>query len=48
MKNNPVPYYSTFQPNLSYRLRHSRALKPLAVTLGVLLMAFMAFFVISR
>ena len=42
MRNNPVPLYSTFQPSLSYRLRHSRALRFIVVVMGVTVMALAA------
>ncbi len=40
MRNNPVPFYSTFQPSIMYRLRHSRIVVPLATLLATALLAF--------
>ena len=48
MRNNPVPFYSTFQPSLSYRLRHSRALKATGALLGILIVALAAALVVSH
>ena len=48
MRNNPVPFYSTFQPSLSYRLRHSRVLKASGALLGVLLLVLAASLVLNR
>lgn len=48
MRNNPVPFYSTFQPSLSYRLRHSRALKATGALLGVLILVFAAALLLNR
>ena len=38
MRNNPVPFYSTFQPSFLYRLRHSRVLKASGALLGLLML----------
>ncbi len=48
MRNNPVPFYSTFQPSLYYRLRHSRVLKASGALLGVLLLVLAASLVLNR
>ena len=45
MRNNPVPFYSTFQPSLSYRLRHSRTLKASVALLGVAILVLAALLV---
>ena len=48
MRNNPVPFYSTFQPSLSYRLRHSRVLKASGALLGVVILVLAAALVLAR
>ena len=48
MQNNQIPLYSTYQPSLSYRLRHSKALIAIVAVLGVTVMALAAALVVNR
>jgi outer membrane lipoprotein SlyB len=48
MQNNQIPLYSTFQPSMSYRLRHSKALVAIVAVLGVTVMALAAAMVVNR
>ena len=48
MQNNQIPLYSTFQPSMSYRLRHSKALIAIVAVLGVTVMALAAALVVNR
>lgn len=48
MQNNQIPLYSTFQPTLAYRLRHSKALIAIVAVLGVTVMALAAALVVNR
>ena len=48
MQNNQIPLYSTYQPSLSYRLRHSKALVAIVAVLGVTVMALAAALVVNR
>lgn len=48
MQNNQIPLYSTYQPTLAYRLRHSKALVAIVAVLGVTVMALAAALVVNR
>lgn len=48
MQNNQIPLYSTYQPSMSYRLRHSKALIAIVAVLGVTVMALAAALVVNR
>ena len=48
MQNNQIPLYSTYQPTLAYRLRHSKALIAIVAVLGVTVMALAATLVVNR
>lgn len=48
MQNNQIPLYSTYQPTLAYRLRHSKALIAIVAVLGVTVMALAAALVVNR
>ncbi len=48
MQNNQIPLYSTYQPSMSYRLRHSKALVAIVAVLGVTVMALAAALVVNR
>ena len=48
MRNLQIPLYSTYQPSLAYRLRHSKALVAIVAVLGVTVMALAAALVVSR
>ena len=48
MRNNEIPLYSTYQPTLAYRLRHSKALIAIVAVLGVTVMALAAALVVNR
>lgn len=48
MQNNQVPLYSAYQPSLSYRLRHSKALVAILAVLGVTVVALAAALVLNR
>jgi outer membrane lipoprotein SlyB len=48
MRNQQIPLYSTYQPSLSYRLRHSKALVAIVAVLGVTVMALAAALVVNR
>jgi capsular polysaccharide biosynthesis protein len=48
MQNQQIPLYSTYQPSLSYRLRHSKALIAIVAVLGVTVMALAAALVVNR
>jgi outer membrane lipoprotein SlyB len=48
MQNNQVPLYSAYQPSLSYRLRHSKALLAILAVLGVTVVALAAALVLNR
>lgn len=48
MQNNQIPLYSAYQPSLSYRLRHSKALFAILAVLGVTVMALAAALLLSR
>lgn len=48
MQNQQIPLYSTYQPSLSYRMRHSKALVAIVAVLGVTVMALAAALVVNR
>ena len=48
MENNQIPLYSTYQPSMSYRMRHSKALVAIVAVLGVTVMALAAALVVNR
>lgn len=48
MQNKQIPLYSTYQPTLAYRLRHSKALVAIVAVLGVTVMALAAALVVNR
>ena len=48
MQDNQIPLYSTYQPSMSYRLRHSKALVAIVAVLGVTVMALAAALVVNR
>ena len=48
MQHNHIPLYSTFQPSMAYRLRHSRALMAILAVLGVTVMALAGALVVNR
>ena len=48
MQNQQIPLYSTYQPSLAYRLRHSKALVAIVAVLGVTVMALAAALVVNR
>lgn len=48
MRNQQIPLYSTYQPSLAYRLRHSKALVAIVAVLGVTVMALAAALVVNR
>lgn len=48
MQANQIPLYSTYQPSLAYRLRHSKALVAMVAVLGVTVMALAAALVVNR
>ena len=48
MENNQIPLYSTYQPTMAYRLRHSKALVAIVAVLGVTVMALAAALVVNR
>ena len=48
MQNKQIPLYSTYQPSMSYRLRHSKALVAIVAVLGVTVMALAAALVSNR
>lgn len=43
-----IPLYSTYQPSLAYRLRHSKALIAIVAVLGLTVMALAAALVVNR
>lgn len=48
MQSHQIPLYSTYQPTLAYRLRHSKALVAIVAVLGVTVMALAAALVVNR
>ncbi len=48
MSNDQIPLYSTYQPTMAYRLRHSKALVAIVAVLGVTVMALAAALVVNR
>ena len=48
METNQIPLYSTYQPTLAHRLRHSKALVAIVAVLGVTVMALAAALVVNR
>ena len=48
MQDRQIPLHSTYQPSLSYRLRHSKSLIAIVAVLGVTVMALAAALVVNR